>query len=550
MEELPRLSNGKLDLKSLENYTPVEEETFGPQNELEAQLLKIWNEVLPGKSISVKDNFLKIGGNSLSIMRLIGKIFKEFDVRIALSDVFKNLTIEDQAKLVQGLKKDTNVQINKAAVKEAYHLSSAQQRIYYKYTFDNNDTSFNMPMAWELNDEFDFEKTQKAFEGLIKHHEPLRTSFHNSTEGPQQKVHAQVDFKLEKIEAENDGALNKAIASFIRPFALESAPLIRGGVINVDGKARLLVMDIHHIVCDGMSQMNLIQDFKSLYNGVSLKELPLQYKDFAEWEFEYKKTEDYLKHREFWLQSFESELPKLPLIAKDNAADSTAGDNYHFSVNTEAYKPVLDSLKDENVTDFSGLFMLFHLYLSNFSGQTDVVIGTNSSGRIHEETQQMVGMFVKTLPIRYKLDLEVSFKENLKRLHKHILKANSDQLYDLIDIVKNVNEDGSTVELFNAMFVFQNFEKPSENVGELFKHYSLNAETFKYPITLFCHEYDAQMHFRLEYSTAYFNELEIKEFSDGFVRLISEVKEQLDAPIKALLGETKAVEEDVVSFNL
>lgn len=109
IKEFP-LINGKIDRKKLaENDSVLETETvyFPPSTELDRDLIKIWKYMLnlEESRISMKDNFFNIGGNSLSAMRVVGKIHEQQGIEIDLSEFFKNPTIEFLSNLIEKEKK-------------------------------------------------------------------------------------------------------------------------------------------------------------------------------------------------------------------------------------------------------------------------------------------------------------------------------------------------------------------------------------------------------------------------------------------------------------
>jgi len=100
VEEFPRTPNGKIDRKTLEkmaNHTTAHREIVSPQNDLETVLLGVWQEALNQKSISVTDNFFRLGGHSLLVTALISKIRDLFELEVPLSSVFDAPTIEKLA---------------------------------------------------------------------------------------------------------------------------------------------------------------------------------------------------------------------------------------------------------------------------------------------------------------------------------------------------------------------------------------------------------------------------------------------------------------------
>ena len=541
--EFPLLSNGKINYKELSDMA-VQRCVVEAEDATERKLLSVWKEILGEKEISTEDSFHQIGGNSLSIMRLIAKIYKEFNVRVSLSELFNNLTIRKQALLIKRSGGDNFLSIAKAPVKSAYNLSSAQERIHYNYLLDKTGTAFNLPMVWEVRKEIDTNKLQKAFEGLIGRHESLRTEFTFIGDRVRQIVKNGIDFTVHEIKLENL-PVEEAILQCIRPFDLENAPLIRCMIITVAGEKKMLLIDVHHIVCDGMSQVNLLSDLSGLYKGKILNPLPIQYKDYAEWEYNMKMTDEYVAAREFWLKGFEGNLPelRLPVNRVDEKEISSEGGSHIFRIDRAVLMPVLEALREDEIPVFPGLLSVFFVYLSQLTGQEELVIGINTSGRVQEELQEAVGMFAKTLPIRYKVDPDIYFRDFVRALHNYLMQAYNRQMYDLTDIMRELNKNRNTpVEnLFETMFSFQNFEhKKPLSFDEQFSEYAVETIEAKYPIHLFASEEKDSFLFRFEYLSAYFTKEDIGTLSKLFQDLVKTISENMDARIIEYIDSSTA----------
>jgi thioesterase domain-containing protein len=104
MDALPLTSHGKVDRRSLPAPKPVRQErenTFvSPRDELECQLVKIWEKVLGIKNIGIKDNFFDLGGTSLLALLLFAEIGKVFDKNLPLATIFDAPTIEKVARIL------------------------------------------------------------------------------------------------------------------------------------------------------------------------------------------------------------------------------------------------------------------------------------------------------------------------------------------------------------------------------------------------------------------------------------------------------------------
>ncbi|MCP5050069.1 MAG: AMP-binding protein, partial [bacterium] len=316
LETFPLTSTGKIDRKALpEPGIQTGDNYAAPVDHIEQQLVEIWREVLgigdeEGQpAIGTRDDFFRLGGHSLRGTVLVSRIHKVFHVNVPLAQLFANPTIHGLKEYIIQSKQERYASIEPAEKREYYRLSPSQKRMYILQQMETGGTGYNMPFAFPLGKEFDGERLERIFKQLIRRHDSLRTSFHMIGLEPVQKVHREVDFRLEYIEA-GSTPLKEV---FIRPFDLSSAPLFRVGVVDNGKGGRRLLCDTHHIISDGSSQTVLEKEFAALSEGKDLEPLRLQYKDYSQWQ----NSEDrqvVMKMREkYWLDQFPDELPVLHL---------------------------------------------------------------------------------------------------------------------------------------------------------------------------------------------------------------------------------------------
>ncbi|MCP4155222.1 MAG: AMP-binding protein, partial [bacterium] len=131
LEQMPLTPNGKID----KNALPEPENIAGthytaPRDQLEREMVKIWAGVLAidEQRIGIEDNFFQLGGHSLKAATLMTRIHKELQVKITLEEIFKNLTVKQQARTVKRKKKEEYKAIEPVEQKEYYVLSAAQER--------------------------------------------------------------------------------------------------------------------------------------------------------------------------------------------------------------------------------------------------------------------------------------------------------------------------------------------------------------------------------------------------------------------------------------
>ncbi|HLP59507.1 MAG TPA: condensation domain-containing protein, partial [Candidatus Deferrimicrobium sp.] len=301
----PLKSTGKVDHAKLPDPRLALAGNFvAPRNDIEKKMMGIWSEVLGvGKElIGIDANFFELGGHSLKATVLVSRIHKEMKVKVPLAEVFKRQTIGELSEYISAAEKITFADINPVEKKEYYALSSAQKRVYFHQQFDLNSTGYNIPWIFPLGKGVEKNKIESTLTQLIARHESLRTSFVTVNESVVQKIHSPgtIAFALDYYEVEAL-EVKEIIGNYIKPFDLAKAPLIRSGVIRLPDGHYIWMMDVHHIISDGTSHTILSEDFMSLYRGIELAPLRLQYKDFALWQERCFESGEIKTQMEYWL---------------------------------------------------------------------------------------------------------------------------------------------------------------------------------------------------------------------------------------------------------
>ncbi len=269
LEHMPLTSNGKINRKALpapESSLQQTAEYVPPGNETESKLTDLWKEVLGLSHAGIKHNFFDLGGNSIRAAALAARIHKELDVNLSLKDIFKFPTIEQLADKALHMDKNRYVPIPAAKEMPYYPVSSAQRRMYLLSHTEGGELTYNMTGAMNVEGTIDPERLNAAFRKLIARHEALRTSFDLYEGEPAQRIHQNVDFAIERIQASEEEAEDRVL-DFIKAFDLAKPPLMRAGLIEIEPARHVLVVDMHHIISDGVSVNILMKDLSRIYEG-------------------------------------------------------------------------------------------------------------------------------------------------------------------------------------------------------------------------------------------------------------------------------------------
>ncbi|MDI3412126.1 condensation domain-containing protein [Bacillus sonorensis] len=144
-------------------------------------------------------------------------------------------------------------------------------------------TAYHIPTVMVVEGAFNLQRLEQAIHALIRRHESLRTRFVLKEGVPMQIVEEDVPFSLPHT-CGTEADAERWVDSIVQPFDLSAAPLFRAGVMSISNERHLLVIDMHHIIADGMTMSIFINEFNALYQGFELKPLRIQYKDFAVWQ--------------------------------------------------------------------------------------------------------------------------------------------------------------------------------------------------------------------------------------------------------------------------
>ncbi|MGE1211867.1 non-ribosomal peptide synthetase [Bacillus pumilus] len=541
VDHIPLTQNGKVDAKSL----PLPHEVHmnravhvAPETALEQTLCDIWSEVLGVEQIGVHDHFFELGGHSLKGMVLISKMQAKLNKHVPLKVLFEKPTIRAMAAYLEEVNSSDMTSIQPAEKQDFYPVSSAQKRMYVLQQLHPEAVTYHMPAVLMMEGSLDVKQLEEALQALIERHESLRTAFVEIDGVPVQKVYRRVPFTLEVVEVEN-GHEQPVIDAFITPFSLHQAPLMRAKVAKLSDEKYVFMMDMHHIIADGVTRSLLIQELAKLYEKKTLPPVQLHYKDYAVWQQEEKQQALLEKQRQYWLEQY-AEPPEdlaLPLDFPRPHVQSFEGDRVDRWLSPEKVQTIKALMADKGVSMNMVMQTAFAIFLSKLTGQTDIVIGAVTAGRTHASIERVPGMFVNTLALRHEVQLEETTAQLLEKMKDRSLSAYEHQEFPFEELVAQLDlpKDTSRNPLFSVMLTTDDRDMTLPNLNGL-KLSQKQQETAhaKFDVTLGVFEEQDQVGVRFEYATALFKKKTIQRWSRYFEQIIDEMLVKLNEPISSL----------------
>ena len=503
---VPLTPNGKINKKALPEITEgdiTRKEYVAPRDQTEQTLITIWEEVIGVKNVGVKDHFFELGGHSLMISQIINRIHKQLNKSVPLKTFYTNPTVES---LRDVLKDQEFFAIDRVTKSDCYVTTPSQQRLWLLSQLEDNQ-AYQITGAVEINGNVIKDDFIKAFGYVIERHEILRTYFKNNEQGVLHQYiisKLDIDFNLcfedfSKSQFPDQSAENYIKEQQNKGFNLSNAPLFRAALLKVEENKYIFFLAMHHIISDGWSLEVLTSEIIESYiqlkknNTISLPDLQIQFKDYAAWLTKANLEDSQKLSREYWLNTFQGELPVLELPSFKNRPliKTYTGKelNYEFPIK------VLSQLKafsqQQQVTLFMTLMSAIKTLLYRYTNQTDIIIGTPIAGREHSDLESQIGLYLNTLAIRTQLDNKDNFIEVLQKEKQQLLDAYTHQNFPFDILVEQLKlkRDVSRSPLFDVMVVFQNqqqlsgFQSKTLNSDMAIKDYKLERESSQFDLS-------------------------------------------------------------------
>ncbi|MFP5390880.1 MAG: amino acid adenylation domain-containing protein, partial [Gammaproteobacteria bacterium] len=554
IDEIPLTSNGKLDRRALAAHMDrcAPSITYvAPEGPTETALARIWARFFPTvQAIGRAHDFFELGGHSLLAIEMALDIKKTFDKTVLLETLFNHSTLAElaaQIDLAGAAGAEAPIApIARAPAQPYYEASSAQQRLFFLQELTSEPgIAYNVPLAYAFEGAIDLDALRRHLTCLVERHEALRTTFCLVDGVLKQRIGTADDFTLE-VEDQADTDVRACVGRFVRPFDLRRDLPFRARVVRSGGDCArgLLLLDFHHIICDGMSLNIVSGELTQLFLGQPLRPAPLQFKDFSSWWPGHPRQGPDL---DYWLGQLQG-APRLDLFTDRARAPvpSFAGDELVWTLPQGEQARIDAFCKRHKITAHMAYLAVFSLLLSKLSGQRDVVIGSPFAGRLHRDLQETVGMFVGSMPIRCRPHGGMAFEEFVQRVRATCLEAQDHQHVQFEELARRLgaHQDAARNPIFDCMLDIQVADPQALRMpGVRLDPIRLNNPSAKMDLLLSIgsvgggaqgdarHAGAAPVTLTFSYATALFERATIETMARSFQVLLGQC---LDAPTRAL----------------
>lgn len=462
----------------LQPAAPVE--PAADDGDLESALLAIWSDVLGITDIGPDDNFFLLGGDSLTALRVAGRLM---DTRWADATVtvFEAPTLRELVAAMSSQEAATADAGADALVRTGAAqgpLSGVQRGLWLLTQLAPDTTAYNIPWVFELDAPLDPRALREALKALVARHESLRTTFEVVAGEPCQVVHADLDVPLAVSEVtgpveEQAGAVEELVRQDAgTPFDLDEGPLLRMRLVVQGARRSTLVVVVHHIIWDESSLAVLERDLAELYRAAltgerpDLPELPVSCVDHSLWLNRSAARQEQLDH---WREVLAGvpEISAPPTDRPRGQLPERVAGSVRFALEPATAQRVRALARATHSTPYTVLMAGYAALLHQLTGAEDVVVGTPVTTRGRPELQDLIGYFVNLVPVRLRFGADSPFRALVEQVRDASFDALAHRDVPLDAIVGAVLADRRTDAdpLFQTVFELHAGSADSVQIG-------------------------------------------------------------------------------------
>lgn len=569
--EFPLLHNGKVNKAALPDFrehlqTAAGEESV-PASDMERKLLQIWRTLLQRSAIGMHDSFFELGGHSLNVMQLMNSYQREFEVKVAVSELFEHTTIASHVILIAGKSATPYQLIRKVTTNTDYAVSDGQRRLWTLSQLEEHSRAYHLSGKMMFTIDVNPQHLGQAILQVIARHEILRTVFRENEAGELRQLVLPVEDAGFILDRKDGTELEDAeITAYIeeetgKPFDLANGPLLRAGLILQANGRYLFYYALHHIISDGWSMEVLRKEMLDYYeayaSGITpvVPPLDFQYKDYVAWKEEQLGQETLAGLRNYWLQQLSGELPVLNLPSAKGRPPFLTYNGRLLSVKLgrEQTKALRDLCSRHNVTLFMALLATLKALFYRYTAQEDMIIGCPVAGRDHAALDDQIGFYINTLVMRTRFSGDDSFTGLLQRVKEVTLPAFEHQLYPFDRLVEELHlkRDMSRSPLFDVTMILQNQHDRNDDLSDNTTDViDKGATASKFDLSFEFWEGTDDLSMNLEFNTDLYEKQEMIRLMEHFNNLLHALISSPDAPLHTA-GYLSATEkhELLVTFN-
>lgn len=499
IDRIPLNQNQKVNRRALPVPQRRAKQIVPPTTETQKTLCAIVERLIGEGSIGIQTDLYDAGLTSISSIQLTVQLAKAFDTVVQISDLKAHRTVEELERFLA-----QTAPAAEYALQSDYPLSQTQNGIFVECISKPESTVYNIPFCLQLDNSVDVSRLQTALAAAMDAHPYFKAVLRMTDDGDirakrQDDAPACIEIKQAQTLPGPE--------ELVRPFSLLGGCLYRI-TIYCTPRANYLMLEFHHILCDGTSLAVFLRDTDRAYRGEALQKESYTGYEFSLDEEAARKSEKYTRAKAYYdgiFQGCETDcLPGGDAPAKPSASVGT------FRMESAlAPRRLASWCKQHNVTENAFFNTVFGFVLSKYCGREDAVYTTIYNGRSDPRLADSGAMLVKTFPVYQKFEGETDVAGLVQATGRQLTDSMANDLYSFAEIS---HAYGITADV---MFVYQGAQFVFDHLaGAPARNIPLGLDTEKAPLNLNIFEEHGVLVYSFEYAASRYTEEAMQEFAE------------------------------------
>jgi len=590
IDQVPLTPNGKIDRAALlarDLVIKSQDEYVAPVTEIERVLTEIWMKVLSIPRIGTRDNFFRLGGDSIKGIRLVYEVNKASGANINVADLYAHQTIAELSPILSQKRRQGNEEREKAeaeiaafqewytsvigiddTVEAVYPMSGVEKGMsFYTLLREKDDQNINNIYFHEQNiysiafTDFSFDVFTAAAKLLMEKHCTMRMIYDISNGAHLIKKQMEpelyyIDITHLSWQEQQDFGVRYRDAERVRATDFSgNTPLWRMTVVKTREHYHYLLFDMHHSVLDGWSLHAFLTELKNTYVFLATdpqykpEKLQASYHDHIVSEImEANKPES----QEFWHKELanHSRLNLFP-TGKEHVFVTKI-----YDVDIQLVKEMEATAAKLN-TNFKHLCFAAYVYtISKFTYEQDFIVGIITNNRpLVPDGDKLLGCFLNAVPFRANVPYAKTWREYIQYIDRKLVEMKRYErmpFHKILAVAEEPAIHGNP--LFDTTFNYIDFwivsEMMKHGTEQEINHHTIDDMAFANDNldvnqnTLFdFHVWATSRNFQIimEYSTAIMEDHDIQRFYQYYMSVLQQFLHQVDQPMPAfsIIGQSE-----------
>lgn len=520
---LPLNANGKIDRTRIAppDFALLRAEYAQPETELEKSICRAFGQVLSQDNIGLDDDFLRLGGDSVSAMRLQSLLAYP---GMSAASILRERTPRALAQyLAAG--PAAHASLTPAPDREEWPLTFSERQMATEQGLTPDSVAYNVNLAFLMEGPLECERLKQALAVLARTYRILR-SFYPLRNGEHVRCLLPEDMAIPfELECCTEAEVPARVQQRNTPFDLAHGPLFRATVFKIGPERHILHLLFHHIIMDGLSVEPLLTTLMQAYADGILPEEAEQvrpdYLDFAVFQANEPEPAPDFFTRMFSDGVPENEMPTVPLRPETLPCPDA------FASSVVSFARLEQRARMLGVTPYAVMLAALGLTLGKYCGSGDVTLGAAMNCRQMPETAAMPGMFVNILPMRLHMAADAGLHEYIRNTAELIeeVRANSGCPFSSLVPLLAPERNAARAPVFDVLVNYlEETWRPDPGVAGLrMSPFPLPLQALPMDLTLELRHCGDEVRMKLLYSTALYD----REIAEGMLDHYNAVLERI-----------------------